>query len=816
MSFPKYKDIQISLLQYLHQLGGSAEPAQLYELLAEFFALTPAERNQSLDSEPQRNKWENMVRWARNDLVKLGHIAGDERNVWKLTEAGEKRVMENSSQKDSKVNESLAHSTAWWWVNQNKTYHEEHDGGFIWAPQRTKSGSEAFHHANLAKVKKGDVIWHYYNQRLVAVSIAESDAFEEPKPEELGAGDWENNGYMARVRYVDLLEPVHRDSIPVEFRTSLSNVAKSPFNSGGTVNQGYLFALPNSFVGKMLERFPQLLPKELAALGVKSPDLLFEDLEAIFIELRDKFRNLNVNRDYGTIKLYKPGIVLAVLEKLDTENWNNAIRFDDILPAFRSLMRRYDLKSGMTQAEEAFFRLDKDGVWSYVPLVEDQQISGLEPARLRKIVSHAEFPTSYWEVISNSGYRHMLRDDLISTWFKPESEAFNETPAEPFLRDVALSQLIDDIKYDGYIYEPWQIATYVTALRTKPFVILAGISGSGKSQLPQLVANITGGLKKVIPVRPDWNDSSDVLGYVQLHGRFNPGKLLKFAAEATAEPNLHYCAIIDEMNIARVEHYFAEVLSLVEQRRLEPDGLHPLFDQDFENDDDSKWNRIGLPSNLAIVGTVNMDESTHGFSRKVLDRAFTLEFSDIHLDEWEAPGASIEYQSKSWSMTAWLPRAARLSDLKDLSNSERSLVDGTIAVLLSLNELLSQAQLQIAYRSRDEIVLFVLHANEVLGSFVDWAGEKVDPLDVAIQMKVLPRIAGGSPIIKTLLQELLGFAYNGKPGITVEDSNNLIRRWEKDRKPPSIKGANLPRTCARLCLMLHRLVQGEGYTSYWL
>ena len=88
----------------------------------------------------------------------------------------------------------------------------------------------------------------------------------------------------------------------------------------------------------------------------------------------------------------------------------------------------------------------------------------------------------------------------------------------------------------GYTFEPWQIAAFVTAVRTKPFVILAGISGTGKTRLPQLVAEATGAAHAIVPVRPDWTDSSDLLGYEQLGGSYQPGSLLRFAKQAQSEP----------------------------------------------------------------------------------------------------------------------------------------------------------------------------------------------------------------------------------------------------------------------------------------
>lgn len=379
-----------------------------------------------------------------------------------------------------------------------------------------------------------------------------------------------------------------------------------------------------------------------------------------------------------------------------------------------------------------------------------------------------------------------------------------------------IKQLIDNISAQGYVYEPWQIAAYVVALRTKPFIILAGVSGTGKSKLPALVGQATGGKVQLITVRPDWTDSADILGYSDLQGNFRPGPLLEIVKEATANSQKHYVCIVDEMNLARVEHYFAEVLSRIEEREQSPSGGYqsgPLLVQKLNNKDEL-WSKLGLPSNLALVGTVNMDESTHGFSRKVLDRAFTIELSEVDLSIWQ-PITKIERTEINWPAKTWYPRGIRLGEIGDFSADERQLIQEVIKVLIEINKFLMQAHYQVAYRTRDEIALFVLHAREAASNFVTRDGEKVDPLDLALQMKILPRISGGSNTIRKTLLQLLGWSYKRQAFYSEEEAVELIEQWEADGFPAHLKGAQFPCTAARLCLMWDRMIN-EGFTSYWL
>jgi hypothetical protein len=384
--------------------------------------------------------------------------------------------------------------------------------------------------------------------------------------------------------------------------------------------------------------------------------------------------------------------------------------------------------------------------------------------------------------------------------------------AAPWEAERAVREVVEHVEARGFVFEPWQVAAYLTALRTKPFVILAGVSGIGKSRLPALVAEAAGGHARLVPVRPDWTDSAETLGYTDLGGAFRPGPVLRMAQEAADHPARHYVCVLDEMNLARPEHFFAEVLSRIEDRRPHPAGgfaSSPLVDAAPD-----EWRAVGLPPNLALVGTVNMDESAHGFSRKVLDRAFTLELSDVELSRWEPAAPSAPAAPQPWPMRAWHPRAIALGGLGELSADDRARVQSAVDALGAVNPHLAPAGLQAGYRTRDEMALFVLHAAEVSASFVDRAGAPVDPLDLALHMKILPRIAGGSGPVRRAVLGLLGWSHNGCPLRAEPDARALLDAWDDAGRPGSVPGARFPRTAARLCMMWERML-AEGFTSFW-
>ncbi len=545
-----------------------------------------------------------------------------------------------------------------------------------------------------------------------------------------------------------------------------------------------------------------------------------------------------VNQGISLVKEREEGILFAPLYRKDGRalyHWetmkelkegdivvhyaNNALRYVSKITATAVEADNPHLTNGHQDYEQG--RLAKTDYYELNPAVNIQDVApGIQGMDIFQGPTDitGRVKQGYLFRFSHEGLKYIQASQPGTTW--PEWALFNTDIGGKIKTERELSamipSLLDYIAAQGFIFEPWQIAAYVTALRTKPFVILAGVSGTGKSKLPVLISQATGGNCHLIPVRPDWTDSSDVLGYCDLQGQFKPGALLSIVREAANNPDKHFVCIMDEMNLARVEHYFAEVLSQVENRHSDGAGgfiSGPLIYQDLK-EEDAQWGQQVLPPNLAIVGTVNMDESAYGFSRKVLDRAFTLEFSEIHLESWEneikePPGINI------WPVELWFPRAINLNGLQKIIAKDKQNIEGVIAVLTEVNSILIQAQLQVGYRVRDEVALFVLHAEEIINSFVTRDGIQVNPLDLALQMKILPRIIGGSTPIRKVVLQLLGWAVRGAKTINEEDAQEIVEDWDKMGRPTFLKNAHYPRTTARLCLMWERLVT-EGFTSYWM
>ena len=223
----------------------------------------------------------------------------------------------------------------------------------------------------------------------------------------------------------------------------------------------------------------------------------------------------------------------------------------------------------------------------------------------------------------------LLRADwaLLPTMTMPQANAVRETPSAylpspvPTLNEATLLAAIEEYALgQGFVFPPSLLRSYYVALKTKPFALLSGVSGTGKTKMAELFAEALTGHQpaqfRLIPVRPDWADSTPLLGYQNLlANRYVSTPFLDLAREAARPENRQrtFFVCLDEMNLARVEHYLAEYLSALESRSRRV-TLHDGV-PDFV-----------LPTNFFVTGTVNVDETTHAFSRKVLDRANTLDF----------------------------------------------------------------------------------------------------------------------------------------------------------------------------------------------
>ena len=385
---------------------------------------------------------------------------------------------------------------------------------------------------------------------------------------------------------------------------------------------------------------------------------------------------------------------------------------------------------------------------------------------------------------------------------------------------------------------------YLTAIRTKPFLLLAGISGTGKSRIvrefafkscPEYLqdkAGTTPGNYCMIEVKPNWHDSTELLGYYSRLGKagYQFTKFVKFLVKAKMFPKVPFFVCLDEMNLAPVEQYFAEVLSILETRKhpkhpetgevdmtrvkTEPiidaqyfrelsemplakntetgepfnrpltdrDIYLKLFGLDTENAIDEEVGSrtelttegLTLPDNVVIIGTVNMDDTTHQFSRKVIDRAMTIEMNGGNLRNMFDGSKNLEYlpeeEQKEWQR-AFARRYVTADEVLEAHPEvANELVEQLPERLEEINRALKGTPFEVSYRVLNELTIMVgvmLDDGKTLKAAI------AQSVNNMLLMKILPRIEGDAEMFA------LSREYKNKVGV---DFDNRLE-WLKDLAP---------------------------------
>ena len=374
-----------------------------------------------------------------------------------------------------------------------------------------------------------------------------------------------------------------------------------------------------------------------------------------------------------------------------------------------------------------------------------------------------------------------------------------------------LASIKNYIAAKGFTFDEGLVENYYLSLKSKPFVILAGTSGTGKTRLVRLFAEAIGatsqnGRYKLVSVRPDWSDSSDLFGHVNLNDKFIPGAIIDFVKQAELDSRNPYFLCLDEMNLARVEYYLSDILSIIETREC-VDGkvtTDPLITENYYGADATargKYGIVRIPENLYIIGTVNMDETTFPFSRKVLDRANTIEFSTVELlANFDSTGG----EAKAILADNTFMKAEYV--FFNQCATDKDFVEEICIELQNINKILEKANAHVGYRVRDEIVFYMLNNKNA-----DNLLTRDEAFDHEIMQKILPRIQGSSASVKIMLCELFKYCAGDYESYQTESDDVSAKMMAAANKETcKYKGS-----AKKIAFMVRRFEE-DGFTAYWL
>ena len=288
-------------------------------------------------------------------------------------------------------------------------------------------------------------------------------------------------------------------------------------------------------------------------------------------------------------------------------------------------------------------------------------------------------------------------------------------------RDFAASEM-------GLYYDADVIRAFVASLSVTRLVIMQGISGTGKTSLAYAFGRFIGNESPIIPVQPSWKDKTDMLGYYnEFTGAFTETELLYKLYEAGASKDV-YTVVLDEMNIARVEYYFAEFLSVLELPDLRSRMIEVVSDKRESDPKRLIDGKLLIPDNVWFVGTANNDDSTLAISDKVYDRAFVIE-----MDRRSLPFNAPETKKKRIS-------AERLESLFAAARAETKVSDETKNKLAALDEYLISG-FQITFGNR-----IMRQTENFIPVYIACGGTETEALDIMIRGKIMRKLEALNPV----------------------------------------------------------------------
>lgn len=539
----------------------------------------------------------------------------------------------------------------------------------------------------------------------------------------------------------------------------------------------------------------QVMIYEIKSSAAANAEVLFSDDNKNFFWNDEKFTNLKQNDFVFVVNRHK-GYVLFT--KFHESRISTELNQTELVSRFEYGGKVFEPKAPTLKKLETwrnFIRLEilnkleipSDWKWKSFGAAENTYLNG----------DKVSMDSPQNRILNIEQLSQLTEDDRILKILESSRQNFeNTSPPTPAKNKKSIPNFKNEMNI-------------LTAIKTKPFILLAGLSGTGKSRLVRTLAfktcptilqdkeNKKPGNFELIPVRPNWHDSSELMGYVsRIDGeKYITTSFLQFIAKAWKYLDTPFFLCLDEMNLAPVEQYFAEYLSIIETRQVKSNEIvtdYIIARSNFENkhlyntlledlnlSKDDFPEGIGIPKNLVVIGTVNMDETTHSFSRKVLDRAMTFEMNEVNLF------AGLDVEQNDWSYPIEILDSdevlSEFTSGAEVYNGNFNERNEVLNFLQEMNQELEGTPFKIAYRVRDEFLIYCYHASQKQSNS-NWLNEALDEMTC---MKILSRIEGDENKTQNVL-------------------SNLLKIIKHDFK----------RSHAKLLEMEKRL-HSSGYTSFW-
>ena len=811
-------------------------------------------------------------------------------------------------------------SHQFWWVNQGKAYKPQREGGFIWAPLLNSQGRPLQHWESMSQVQPDDIVINYSKTKIVAMSVArcKSYAFENELSEEL----WNKAGRKIDLDYYDLTQPIRLEELqPLIPSINATIKSNKPFTKVNDVNLGYLFNFNLESLKQIINKFRDRIPSEILKLvGEEAKNYwIFQGNPEIY----------DINRV----------MTLGITTSWLVTRYKNDIKEGD---------QGYLWKSGDNAGVVASFEIvkepseeieetDQEG-W----ITEDKK--GGQIRCLIKITNiYPDLPVTRSELLNaDFGKNISVIKNAAGTNFKISKEEYEKIMQ--LIEGVVPMDFNTFLNQKGYYFSPNQIKRFILSLKTKPFVILTGNSGTGKTRIAQLFSEYLAPSKKItktivpdndesgtyykvgkatlkygltlpvdsldyfnipkigepteiliefdgesekeyfatfgypdnkekfanstirfrkklkhyvnqnfsigdyfrlvklqdrefklekvnleaeissgkltnyvlVPVGANWTDKRHIIGFYNVIAQhYQSSPCLDLILEASIKENKQYpfFLILDEMNLSHVERYFSDFLSAMESG----ESIHLHESQDIEDEDEIPQD-IFLPSNLYVIGTVNVDETTYMFSPKVLDRANVIEFPTISALKYLSGDLQTAVDIKdpsfpgNFSIREMTP-AEIFKEMEEVTIEDirtpffRSKISHEIG---TFQNALKKIGFDFGFRVINEIMKYMYLAWQADGKPKKWDGWS-EAFDVQILQKMIPKIHGSAKEMQNILKCLYCYCFSGKsdPQLVKLGRGEVVSElYNKDDKEARYKMS------ARKLRIMQKNLETQRYVSF--